>query len=83
VKPATFPRLCPSASLAQFFAIQADVTKEDSISAAVDKVIEKAGALHGMVANAGTKETQGRTKQEEESEHKKKKLQKHTTAILT
>lgn len=37
----------------QLFAIQADVTQEASILAAVDKVIEEAGALHGMVVNAG------------------------------
>lgn len=34
-------------------AVQADVTKEDSVTAAVDKIIEEAGALHGMVVNAG------------------------------
>ncbi|KAJ5287840.1 NAD(P)-binding protein [Penicillium angulare] len=37
----------------QLFAIQADVTKEASISTAVDKIVEEAGALHGMVVNAG------------------------------
>ncbi|OSS52102.1 hypothetical protein B5807_03520 [Epicoccum nigrum] len=37
----------------QLFAVQADVTKEESIQAAVDKILEEAGALHGMVANAG------------------------------
>jgi hypothetical protein len=37
----------------QIFAIQADVPKEDGISAAVDKGIEEAGALQGMVVNAG------------------------------
>jgi NAD(P)-dependent dehydrogenase (short-subunit alcohol dehydrogenase family) len=37
----------------QLFALQADVTKEESIQAAVDQVLEKAGALHGMVCNAG------------------------------
>ncbi|KAJ5389746.1 uncharacterized protein N7496_000814 [Penicillium cataractarum] len=37
----------------QLFAIQADVTQEDSISGAVDKIVEEAGALHGMVVNAG------------------------------
>lgn len=37
----------------QVFALQADVTKEASISAAVDKIVEEAGALHGMVVNAG------------------------------
>jgi NAD(P)-dependent dehydrogenase (short-subunit alcohol dehydrogenase family) len=35
------------------FAVQADVTKEDSVTAAVDKIIEESGALHGMVVNAG------------------------------
>lgn len=29
------------------------MTKEESIQAAVDKIIEEAGAIHGMVANAG------------------------------
>lgn len=37
----------------RLFALQADVTKEDSIQAAVDRVIAEAGALHGMVCNAG------------------------------
>ncbi|KAJ4993628.1 3-oxoacyl-(acyl-carrier-protein) reductase 2 [Stagonosporopsis vannaccii] len=37
----------------QIFAIQADVTKEESIQAAVDKILKEAGGLHGMVANAG------------------------------
>lgn len=37
----------------QLFAIKADVTQESSISAAVDKIVEEAGALHGMVVNAG------------------------------
>ncbi|KAJ5675996.1 NAD(P)-binding protein [Penicillium macrosclerotiorum] len=37
----------------QLFAIQADVTAESSISEAVDKIVEEAGALHGMVVNAG------------------------------
>ncbi|KAG9190956.1 hypothetical protein G6011_09044 [Alternaria panax] len=37
----------------QLFALQADVTKEDSIQAAVDEVLSEAGALHGMVCNAG------------------------------
>jgi NAD(P)-dependent dehydrogenase (short-subunit alcohol dehydrogenase family) len=35
------------------FAIQADVTKEDSAQAAVDEIIKESGALHGMVVNAG------------------------------
>jgi len=29
------------------------VTKEDSITAAVDKIVSEAGAIHGMVVNAG------------------------------
>ncbi|USP78382.1 short-chain dehydrogenase reductase sdr [Curvularia clavata] len=37
----------------QFFALQADVTKEESIQSAIDKVLSEAGALHGMVCNAG------------------------------
>ncbi|EMD90390.1 hypothetical protein COCC4DRAFT_187114 [Bipolaris maydis ATCC 48331] len=37
----------------QLFALEADVTKEASIQAAVDKVLSEAGALHGMVCNAG------------------------------
>ncbi|CAO2653107.1 Nn.00g025180.m01.CDS01 [Neocucurbitaria sp. VM-36] len=37
----------------QIFALQADVTKEESIQAAIDKILEQAGALHGMVCNAG------------------------------
>ncbi|KAJ4349111.1 hypothetical protein N0V95_004853, partial [Ascochyta clinopodiicola] len=32
----------------QIFAIQADVTKEESVQAAVDKILEEAGGLHGM-----------------------------------
>ncbi|EUC49331.1 hypothetical protein COCMIDRAFT_84794 [Bipolaris oryzae ATCC 44560] len=37
----------------QLFALEADVTKEESIQAAIDKVLAEAGALHGMVCNAG------------------------------
>lgn len=37
----------------KLFALNADVTKEESISAAVDKIIEESGAIHGMVVNAG------------------------------
>ncbi|KAF3045824.1 hypothetical protein E8E11_003779 [Didymella keratinophila] len=37
----------------RIFALQADVTKEESIQAAVDKILSEAGGLHGMVANAG------------------------------
>ena len=29
------------------------MTKEDSITAAVDKIVSEAGAIHGMVVNAG------------------------------
>ncbi|POR35127.1 Uncharacterized protein TPAR_04661 [Tolypocladium paradoxum] len=34
-------------------AIQADVTKEATVTAAIDRIIEESGALHGMVVNAG------------------------------
>lgn len=34
-------------------AIQANVTDEDSITAAVDKIVAESGAIHGMVVNAG------------------------------
>ncbi|KAG3189802.1 hypothetical protein PC129_g25150, partial [Phytophthora cactorum] len=34
-------------------AIQADVTKEATVTAAVDKIGDESGALHGMVVNAG------------------------------
>lgn len=34
-------------------AIQANVTDEDSIAAAVDKIVAESGAIHGMVVNAG------------------------------
>lgn len=37
----------------QLFALKADVTKEQSISEAIDRVLEEAGALHGVVVNAG------------------------------
>jgi NAD(P)-dependent dehydrogenase (short-subunit alcohol dehydrogenase family) len=37
----------------KIFSVQADVTKEDSVQTAVDKIIEESGALHGMVVNAG------------------------------
>ena len=37
----------------RLLALNADVTKEASISAAVDKIIVESGALHGMVVNAG------------------------------
>ena len=32
---------------------RADVTKEDSVTAAVDMIVEESGAFHGMVVNAG------------------------------
>ncbi|KIW06998.1 uncharacterized protein PV09_02654 [Verruconis gallopava] len=34
-------------------AIAADITQEESVTAAIDKIIEEAGAIHGMVVNAG------------------------------
>ncbi|KAE8340240.1 hypothetical protein BDV24DRAFT_164690 [Aspergillus arachidicola] len=34
-------------------ALNANVTEEDTITAAVEKIIEESGALHGMVVNAG------------------------------
>jgi NAD(P)-dependent dehydrogenase (short-subunit alcohol dehydrogenase family) len=34
-------------------AIQANVTDEDSITAAVDKIVAESGAIHGVVVNAG------------------------------
>ncbi|KAH8665361.1 short chain alcohol dehydrogenase [Ilyonectria robusta] len=34
-------------------ALQADSTKEASITAAVEKIVEQEGAIHGMVVNAG------------------------------
>jgi NAD(P)-dependent dehydrogenase (short-subunit alcohol dehydrogenase family) len=37
----------------QLFALTANVTEEETITAAVDKIIAEAGALHGMVVNAG------------------------------
>lgn len=37
----------------QLFMLKADVTQESSISAAVDRIVEEAGVLHGMVVNAG------------------------------
>jgi NAD(P)-dependent dehydrogenase (short-subunit alcohol dehydrogenase family) len=37
----------------QIAAIQANVTDEDSITAAVDKIFTESGAIHGMVVNAG------------------------------
>ncbi|EKG13410.1 Short-chain dehydrogenase/reductase SDR [Macrophomina phaseolina MS6] len=37
----------------RLFAVQADVTAEKSVAEAVDRIVEEAGALHGMVVNAG------------------------------
>lgn len=37
----------------QLYAVSANVTQEETISAAVEKIIEDAGVLHGMVVNAG------------------------------
>ncbi|KAF2489684.1 NAD(P)-binding protein [Lophium mytilinum] len=37
----------------QLFALTADVTNEASVTAAVDQIIQEAGAIHGMVVNAG------------------------------
>ncbi|KAF5865915.1 hypothetical protein ETB97_001983 [Aspergillus alliaceus] len=37
----------------KLLALSADVTEEETITAAVDKFISEAGALHGMVVNAG------------------------------
>lgn len=37
----------------RFYSIIADVTKEESITAAVEKIVAEAGAIHGMVCNAG------------------------------
>lgn len=37
----------------KLFYLSADVTKEASITAAVDKIVEESGAIHGMVVNAG------------------------------
>jgi len=37
----------------KLLALHADVTNEESVTRAVDQVIEKEGAVHGMVVNAG------------------------------
>lgn len=37
----------------QLHALKADVTNEDTVTAVVDQIIEEAGAIHGMVVNAG------------------------------
>ncbi|KAF9691057.1 hypothetical protein EKO04_011137 [Ascochyta lentis] len=48
----------------QIFAIQADVTKEESVQAAVDKILQEAGGLHGMSLTKGKPQVcnAGRTK---------------------
>lgn len=37
----------------KLFALTADVTKEETVTEAIDCIIAEAGALHGMVVNAG------------------------------
>jgi NAD(P)-dependent dehydrogenase (short-subunit alcohol dehydrogenase family) len=37
----------------RLFAVTANVTKEASVTAAVDRIVAEAGGLHGMVVNAG------------------------------
>ncbi|KAF3935808.1 hypothetical protein ABW19_dt0204832 [Dactylella cylindrospora] len=37
----------------QLFALKADIRNEDEVTAVVDKIIEEAGTLSGMVVNAG------------------------------
>lgn len=37
----------------KLFAVVADVTKEESVTSAIEQIVEEAGALHGMVVNAG------------------------------
>jgi NAD(P)-dependent dehydrogenase (short-subunit alcohol dehydrogenase family) len=37
----------------RLFAKQADVTREESTTKALDEIVTEAGALHGMVVNAG------------------------------
>ncbi|KIV98514.1 uncharacterized protein PV09_09679 [Verruconis gallopava] len=34
-------------------AVTANVTQEESITSAIDKIVEEAGAIHGVVVNAG------------------------------
>ncbi|RJE19568.1 KR domain protein [Aspergillus sclerotialis] len=34
-------------------AIRADITKEESVTAAIDQIVAESGAIHGMVCNAG------------------------------
>lgn len=33
--------------------MQADVTKEETVTQAIEEIVAQAGALHGMVINAG------------------------------
>lgn len=35
------------------FALKADIRNEDEVTAVVDKIVEEAGTLSGMVVNAG------------------------------
>jgi len=37
----------------QLHALKADVTDEDNVTSAVDRIIEEVGSIHGFVANAG------------------------------
>lgn len=37
----------------RLFAVQANVTKEETVTQAVEQIVSEAGALHGMVVNAG------------------------------
>lgn len=37
----------------KLFALKANVTQEETITAAVDQIVSEAGAIHGMVVNAG------------------------------
>ena len=34
-------------------AIVANVTKEETVTSAIEQIVEEVGALHGMVVNAG------------------------------
>jgi len=37
----------------RLFAVQANVTKEQTVAQAIEQIVAEAGALHGMVVNAG------------------------------
>jgi NAD(P)-dependent dehydrogenase (short-subunit alcohol dehydrogenase family) len=37
----------------QLHALKADVTNEENVTNAIDRIIEEAGSIHGMVVNAG------------------------------